>query len=839
MYKFPLPLILSIAAIQPLLGNETLTLKRITEFWKDEAFDQAKGQILQFLADYPASDYRDNVNAMLGDLYLKEGAYSDAIKTYDQIVNKEMQTKIEANYLQALFEMEDFRAILKKANKQSNDPKVHFLAGEACFRLGRQAPDAETQKALYIQASAHFNMTTMSSYGEYSLAPLAEVYKALGESEKAATLYMQLAEKTPDQKENFLFQAAYLQADFDKKLAAKTFEKVHALSGKNSKNAAYNVLMLQYEAGNYKDFLASYSKMENDLPAAKLESLQLQRGEAHFELGDIAETVKVLENCKGKAAYLLLAACAEKTEDLKLLDKVAKEMSAAFPTDPDTAKAHLLSAHLSMNQGDMLRAQDNLAFVLKNFPEYDEREKLMFDYAQLLARNTLWEESKAAFENLLTSFPNTVYKDETWRHLLNCALKEGKRDVFTSVLSRALNESNAFTGNEKEHYSLLLVKLLIEQGNRGDAASRLVNFLEAYPSSAEGYQVAALFYENDASTFSLYAEKALALGPDLQENDVLHLKLYNHYIENVATHDKAAEHLYTCVSKNAVTLQNDNLVWLANFYFGQKSDGEKRKRAIMLYEKIANSEITPALEKEYLKYAELLDLDGKSLARVDLLEKLSAKQQETPNLAWRFQRQTLFDLAKAYQESNDSAKALKAYDTLIETSTHMPSFFSRAATLERARLKYQLMTEEERVEGSSEMEEVLTALKDLQMRKKLHSEPIHLEAALDYVAMMSSLSAKDKQDERSLFLMKRVKQEFSSQGDVASKDYHSQRSVLPEKAKILEDYLAYMDAEILRMEGKMERAEKLYAKLNQGNLDSSLQKRVTQRMEPLYDARSN
>lgn len=835
MKKNSISLLLCIAVAQSLFGNESLMLKRISEFWKDEAFEQAKAQILQFLTEYPGSTYCDNLHAMLGDLYIQEEDYEKALKSYDQILSQELQSKIEINYLQALFELGDFRSILKKANRKSSEPKVHYLTGEACFRLGRQAPDPETQKSLYIQAASHYNQLSASPYAYDVLWPLAEIYKTLGESSKAASLYLELAANNPEQKETLLFQAAYLQTNFNKNLAAETFAKVYSLQGKNANSAAYNHLTILFEEKQYKEFLFSYEKISKNLSQDKINSLQFCVSKSYFELGDLEKAAATLEFSRDKPSCLLLAACAEKLNDVDLLDKATQKLTQLFPNDLDTAKAHLISTQISLDRGDSLRAQKNLEHVIKNFPEYPDREKLLCDYATILSRNTLWKESRIAFQEFLVAYPNSIYKDEAWRQLVNVTLKEGNREIFTNTLGSALTQSKAFSNEERQQYHLLWIKLLFEQDNKKEVANQLIHFLDSFPDSAEGHLLAAAFYEEDPLLFKTHAEHALKVNPYIQDSEQLHLKLYNIYIQTPGEQDRAADHLFHCAATSTIALKEENLQWLSNHFFNKKEDAACRKKAIFLYEKMAQNELSPSFEKEILKYAELLQIEGDSKHRLNLLEKLSKKQQELSTLPWKYQRQTLFELAKGYSEIQENEKAVDVYNLLITTSTHMPSYFSRAATLERARLQYALLSDDEKQENSPKTESILNSLKDLQVKKKLHSEPLHLEAALEYVQVMCAFAAPDKKVERNIFLLKRVKEDFSSKKDLFSKEYHSQRSVLPDKAAILENYLYFIDAEIFRLEGKIKRAEKIYQKLQKKILDPALQKRVNTSMEIVYD----
>lgn len=837
MHKLSLQILVTLALAQPLIGNESLTLKRIQEFWKDEAFDQAKSQLLQFLAQYPDSQYRDNAYAMLGDLHLKEGSLDEAIAAYDQIIHRDVLGVVQSNYLQALLQKEDYTALLNLAEKTKKTGATTFLTAEALFRLGKKASDLETQKNFYIQAASHYETLKTPTLSKETLWPLAEIYKALGEHAKAAELYQQLAGIDSANSESFLFQAAVLQSHSDKAAAIKTFEELYNLKGADYSSAAYNHLILLFEEKNYTAFVKSYAKMHSDLPIDKAPLLTFYAGESHFKNGEIEEAITLLKDASNKPGLLLLVACAEKKGDLQLLENTTKLLVKEFPSDKDTAEALLLNVRLSCLQGDSLQAQKHLEYVLEVFPDHPERENLLWEYGILLSTNTLWQKSNHAFETLLKEYPQTPFKADTWRHLMDSAAKEGDRERFTSLLGAALNEPGVFEGSEENHYQILWIKLLLEQRKSAEAAQALTHYLDKNPESAEGHLLTALISEHNPELFTFHAEKALTLDPHMPTSGELHLKLYNIYIESPATQDNAAHHLFTLVQEGAIPVKGENLRWLAHHYFEKREEGGSRAKALFLHEKLVTDPLTPSIEKEILHYADLLGIENRLEQKISLLERLSEQQYHNADLSWGLQRQTLFELGKAYAQNQEAGKAIATYSQLIATSTHIPSYFSRAATLEKARLQYSLLSTEQKEQGNAEVEEILNALKDLQVGKKLHSEPLHLEAALDYISILAQMEPEDKRDDKTLFLLRRAKKDFTEKNGIPAKDYQSQRDVLPEKAKTLATYLLYIDAEILRLEGKDRRAEKLYHKIQENPLDPSLSLRIKRSMEVLYDAR--
>jgi hypothetical protein len=230
------------------------------------------------------------------------------------------------------------------------------------------------------------------------------------------------------------------------------------------------------------------------------------------------------------------------------------------------------------------------------------------------------------------------------------------------------------------------------------------------------------------------------------------------------------------------------------------------ERATLLFKKILHIEDDEMhlqipsesvfLEVEALKLAELLPMQKKAV----LLSALIELQNKNPEAAWKFHRQALFELGKSYEALRETDKALKVYDTLIHTSSHATSYFSFAAELERNRLLYAHCKDEERSESNPQIIQILSSLKDLQIQKKLLSEPIHLEAALAYADIRTSLSSPEARTESAIFFLSRIKEDFTLQDDVLSQEYHEARKGLPEKDTLYQNYMKCIEAEMLRLE---------------------------------------
>ncbi len=817
--------------------QEALLLRRIGEYWKEGSYSAAKVQIIDFLAKYADSQMRDNLHAMLGDLYFQEGDHAAAIQCYDAIQKELFRKKTAVNHLKALYKLEKYPTVIDKAasyfkENETRNPKeeteIHYLLAEAFFQMG-----VKTQNTYQLQeALSHYQRLDQTKYQGACLLPMAEICRLLNNYPRGAALYLELSEKHPDKAEDFLFQAAYLQTHFDRMAAVRTFGQIYALGGKCAQAAAFNQLTLLFQLQDYKELIRLKDAALPLLSADIQPQIQFYIGRSYYEIGDFLNAVAPLEtyissakteSSELKITLLSLFNCATRVDDLALFERTLEKFRAHFPQDSEGSKALILHAQLCLKKADPARAAADFETVLRDFPNYEEKETLLYDYALVLSQSQRWSESCDAFLAFLKEFPNSPSSVSAWRHVLNCSLEELKtahpdlvpkqKEQIALLLHSLLNKEGIFSQEEKRDYQLLLSKSFYELGNFDQASSVLQNYIEnnaEHPSLAEAHLLLASCCQKlhaPEERFIFHAEKALALNPNLPEKGSFYLQLFNAHLENNI--EQAAHYLYLAYTDEKQPIKRENHLWLANHYYAKREGIEERQRAVFLFEKLFAENAFPItvetllLEGEALKYSDLLQ-DAEQIDRkVALLEKLQEEQKLHPEFPWKYQRRVLFELAQAYEKRADKEKALATYNYLIESAERSSSFLSISALLHRARLEYTLLSEENKQENDPKIAAILDVLKDLQTQKKIVSEPIHLEAALEYAEIKSALSPTEGRAEQELFFLKRLKEDFTSSTDINSQEYTSARQAFPEKEHLVQSYLKFIDLKILQLEAEI------------------------------------
>jgi tetratricopeptide (TPR) repeat protein len=817
---------------KPLSPQENFFLRRISEFWKDKDYALVKQQILEYLAAHPESSVKDNLYALLGDLYFQEEKFSEALAAYQKIQGEDFQHKALYRHVQALYELGDFRGIITVATPfftQNSSPRtehkeeVAFLLAEALYKelLETQNPEersvmAERAKHLYLSFSSE-------PYKESALFPLAEIHQLLNEYPQACALYVLMAEKHPDKAEELLFQAATLQLSFDRNGAIDTYGKVAALKGAKSTQSAYNQYVLLFQNDRHADLIKNADQISAHLAPEKLPLFHFCLGRSYFLTDNYAQAASVLETYlkevgenseQRKSAFLTMLACAQKLNDQTLFDTSLEALITAYPQDSEAAQALLLHAQTAMKKENLAGAAQDLSRLIESFPEFSERQSVMYDHALLLAQQKEWKQSRASFLALIHQFPASTHADLVWSYILNCSIQElkeaseefltEKKTQFVSDLEHCLARPTLFSQEERANYHFLLGKTLFELDRSEEAIAALESHLITYPdhiTAGESHLLLALATQ-DPATFVSHAQHALASNANIADRGVLHMQLFNAYL-HLNQLEQAANHLFEASIVYGYPIQAENRLWLANFYFND----HKNDFAALLFQKllgIENSSMkisidprTPFLEAESLKLASILAPEK----RVLLLSSLIELQQKHADMGWKFQRRALFDLGKAYEALQQTDRAFEVYDSLISSASHAPSYFSTAALLEKSRLLYSTCSEQERMEGNPKMALILSSLKDLQIQKKLVSEPIHLEAALEYVDIRTSLADPEQRPETALFFLGRVKEDYSCA------EYIDGKYQFPEQEKAYQNYMKCVEAEMLRLEALVAKKE--------------------------------
>lgn len=864
--------------------EESLELRKISEYWKEKDYKAAKLRINEFLSRNPASSYNDQLYAMLGDLHFQEKNYQEALASYDKIQSKEFILKSQFNRLHSLYEMGKYQEFIASSELFLKDPSakadkiqtICFELAESYFCIANAPENMETKKQLLKNALGQYQQLMETAFCDMTLEPQAQIYLFLEEHQKAASLFLLLAEKDAAKKEDWLFHAASQQLHFDKKAAADTFGAIITQGGKYASKAAFNQLTLLFQEKRYKDFILSFDKGSKHLPPDQIPLMRYYLGKSLLHTRDFSRAIdplcaslasKTLDRSQEKNALLSLVTCANETKDLLLFEKVLAHLKTSFPGDAKTSHILLMHSQLCRDKKDWAKARDDIEEVLKHSPGHPEREALVYDIGQLFMQEDKWEEAALAFHLFAKEFPQSNQKRVALRNGVHARLEDLKhasieskgikKQLLLSSLLQALEDGRTFSETEKQQMRYLLGKTEYELGQYEEAIGLLSEYVRDYykdPTCTDAYLLLAYCYKQgsgDDIHFVLNAEKALAHNPNLENAQDLHITLYNTYLslcanafvdEKQELTSKAASHLFLAIDK---PISKENQRWLAGYYLQQYQSGQTEaiEKAAIVLEKllgIDSENISLSIdcenldrEAEAIKLASIYEKTGRFKKEAQLLSALTQEQKAHSNFQWKYQRMALFELGKTYQRLGENEIAAKTYEELIATSSHISSYFAIAAVVENAKLQFNMLPKEEQKEDSQSVICICNALKNVQITRKLHSEPLHLEAALCYIDIKTKLADPGQRFDRKKFLLEQLKENFSSETDPLVSQYLAASAQFPEKRDLYDQYMAYIDAMILKIEAEknqsiagLKEAKGLFDQLLKQSANDTLKERI-------------
>jgi TolA-binding protein len=779
--------------------DEALFLRRIADFWQEGEYQIAKMQMEEFICEYPESPFSDALCAALGDLFLREKNYSNALNYYAQIQSTEFNQKVFLNRMQCLYEMQWYATLADECEAylqtESNLHVTYFLAIALYHQCINASKETDSLLKLAERAQPHFETLYRSDLSNEISQGYAHLCCILKNYEKATEIYLDLARKDPKSEEEMLFQVALIQSEYNKQLALETFDRIAKLGGKKSKEAVYNRMVLAFELGRYED-LAKENSIDQ-IPPDRIGAARLFLGRSLLHLKKYQDAVQELKAYISEApvseslyaALLSLLDASYQCGDLISLDEAIEKLAASYPENPELPKAYFSRAQILKKQERYSDAKNQLESLLSQFPAFQQKAQAAFELTHLDYKLKNWHCCYQSGLKFLHEFPQHELAPFAWRYFVSSSSEIAAitpEHLPQLAVDLEMFLKLALSDTEKSEWQLLLAKTYFEMRQYEEAIKSLQN-----QESPNALLLLSLCYRDgyrDIQQFCEIAEQALSKGANLVEPGQLHLSLYNGYLE-LSQIEKGAQHLYQAYMAKA-ELKIDNLLWLADHYYNQFLEYEGNfvlaARAGALLDKcktaLQNDPCKADLQIESVltKLAKVYSILGRLDEAITLMESLPFLGNEAKLI-----------LAEIYAKNGLAEKAAPLYDSIVASLGTGRSLIGAAARLQRARLKL--------AKETPNLVEIATQLKDLVVQKNFEGEPLYLEAALDYVSLIAKNDPSKK-----ISLLQKTKSDFLQTEDLLSKDYHAARAQSSRKNQIFQGYMNLIDAEILAAQAEID-----------------------------------
>lgn len=820
---------------EPKTYEEALLLRRIAEFYREGEYKLVKIQIDEFLKENPNSHLSDSLYAFIGDLYLREESYEEAVQQYGKINNEDVREKVLLNCMIAFYHMgwyvtlaETCEPYLSRIASYDRDKyyKVLFLYADSLYqKVLNSIDDHDKQESFARKARPHFEELAESPFSDEALESLAYICNILEEYEKAADTYLELARRLPDQREEMLFQAANLQVRFDKEKAIQTFGRICHIGKNRVKEASFNRMILFYESEKYAEVILAKTQLMDSIHKDKLPQLHFFVGRSHYFLQDYQRAAADLSiyveaedhfNDTYKTGILTLLDSAKELDNMPIFNRAFDKLLTYFPKTQEIPLLLFTRAILHKSHKDYFLARMDFERLMKEYPSFHEKELLHYEHAELFYFTEDWEMARTSFKNFIEDFPNSSHVSQSWRLFLNSSIQIANLDPqsdryvkeqLTYDLDLILKQKDLLSGKEKRDYQFLLAKTHYEIDEFEEAIPLLTKLLKEPLTDAQisdAHLLLAFCFKNgigDLRLFCEHTEKALSMDTRAKDPVKIHLALFNAYLQRANNQEntmpQAAEHLYQAHLLDGNKIQPENRRWLID-YHDQKikttATSSEIARAVQLIEIHIQAyppqlaEHAQELEPYLLRLSQLYALQKNYEKQITLLIQLQDIYEKLEDATWNHKREALFDLAKAWHLFGEDKKALVLFQTIVTDSPTLQTHIAAYSCLESVRIEVASM--ETRSKEDPNMTQVLTQLKNLKLQKTWEHEPIYLEAGLEYIDLLHSMGSNRKE------LLLQMKEDFTPKEDILSKNYHHGLKEHPNKQHIYDTYMSFIEGEI-------------------------------------------
>lgn len=826
--------------------DEALFVKRIAEFYEEKEYSVVFSQGEAFLKKYPDSKYADDLRVLLGDLLLERQMYVKSLSYYTNVHDAKKKQEIFFNVLECYYQRKDFEKIIEscreilESNQSLDKEKREKIEHTYALAMFNWITEDETRNYQINEAITIFEKLKGSSYDLEAKEHLAYLYTEKKAFEASTNLYLELASKIEEKKEDYLFLAAEQARKFDVDLAIKTYGQICYLEGSRAKDAAFNRLLLFFEQKKYGDILVAKGEIQELLESDKKPFLHYYVARSYYALEDFERAYieftaflekPIDEDLKYKS-FLYVVGCLQKTKNLTYFDDVMKKIEKNYKSDKLYLEALFARALIHKEKDNVLSAEQDFSLIMKSNLSFSHKQEMLFEWAHMYLVNDNTEKAYPLFQKYIAECKDENKLSLAWHYTIYCSVKEAESDLnsdkkvrlqedLTTVLKRKLSPG------EKAEYLYLLGKTFFQLKKYDESIKNFAYLTKAFSKTKyvnKAYLYIGYCYrekDKNFQKFTYFLEKALENDSGLDHKDQIHLSLYNAYYQMYKDSSelragkkpapdylmkKAAGHLYSLYLLNPSKVSKENRLWIGGYYHQKaksvKVNKEYVERGIAVYQKnlfslVEKGEDFAPLESHFLRLAELCQLAKNKELELETLNLLKEQYDKTPDANWEFQNKTYYYLALALKEK-DVAKSILLFDK-VGASPFKNSAMTSFSLLESAKLKKQLCKNLSK--DDPQYIDLVCKLKNLSLKRSLDTEPVHLEASLELVDLMVGNDLENEAKiKKKLDLLVQVKNRFIAQDDIIGKDYHTQVKRNSSKAKLFLAYMKYLDARMLLLE---------------------------------------
>jgi TolA-binding protein len=559
----------------------------------------AADRLKNYISKYTYSPFYDHVNMMLGMLEFEKKKYKPALRFFSDV----------------------------KENNLNMHDRIEFMFSKGYANLQLK----NYQQALLVfkqlkELNTRYNLsaTYYYAYSEYTL----------GNYDAALPEFVKI-EEIPAYKNivpYYIIQIYYAQKQYDQ--VSERGEILLKNNPENKNNAEIYRIMgeIAYRNQNYSKAITYLKNYEKVFPQVLRNDMYLL-GLSYYETADYANAVRYLS----------------KTTTAK------DEMT-------ENAYMHLGNSYVNLN--DKNNAKMAYEAALRTNFNKSVREETLYNYALTTYESTTsFGESIKAFEQLLSEFPNTKYKDKAYDYLTSVYLTTKNYEAAYESIQK-IKQPNAKLLETKQY---LLYQIGTEAFAQNNFEKAIDFFSQSLDSSPTGkYSAECLFWRSESyyrtkrPELSMNDLKAFFSNPN-SKNSLNRIKAqYTMAYAYFSQKDYAAaqnwflKYVDAETNHSAITYP-DALNRIGDCYFSTRNFAQ----AISFYNKAAAQSPNTA-DYAMFQSAYVSGLQKNYAVKITKLEKLIVNYPKSD-----YADNALYEMGRAYLMMNNDAQAISTYQRLI------------------------------------------------------------------------------------------------------------------------------------------------------------------------------
>lgn len=823
-------------------SEETLAVRRIATCYYEKDLQVSKRLIEDFFKTYPSSSYLNNLYLLLADLYLQEKEYEKSLALYQLLQNDQLIDESFIHTLHCLYSLKHFEQlktrIEEKANfisKQSTEDQntINFYYAEALFKNQQSPMDLETEKKVISIYKTLLN----TPFKGQAFLNLAHLHSMRNDHKLASKYFLNASECFPHLKEELLFLAAENQSHFDLSKSSETFYQIKELDHVKSSDAVYNWLVLLFYSEGFDEILRSKDEILEKVPTSKKALTYLILAKSFFNQEKYNEALSYFNeslnthnlNANEEKEVLFLSTLSSYySNNLEKFNVYFGKLEKTYKSSAEYPKALFLKAKMFQKTQEHSKAQNFFNKVAK-YTSSSLVEASLYESSLCYFLQNQFQKAHDHLSKFLKSFEQSSYRKSALFYLLQSSAKQYSQKPTYKIKNQLIDDyilalkcEGFFETEMLPEVHIKVAKLYFDLQKFQELFTFLNHFIERFPNVSQTYQAHLLFalaYKKgyqDLANYILHLEKAISHSVPQEELSPIYLHLFQAYFQIAKEHDekkapldnlikKAAEYLFKAVELN-YPIPKEHFLWLAHTYFLRlekiiplpKNNPillESSKIMCLFLDKFPQSESSKEDQLRF-NYAKVLGLQGEVEKEAEFLKTFIPKLEPSNSIYI----QSMLELGICYELLNQTDLAILTYENIISSYSYSIPVITFTAKLRLARILTQSY-----LSSYSEalFEKISNLYHDLYLSRSLKSEPLHLEAALDNALIQNMASINNLDYKSYLHMLNKLKEDFTLEDNVISKEYHDMRRAQSDKNKVYEAYMMFIDAKILHLQAKV------------------------------------